>query len=59
MNKIAILKIGDEEYALNMKPKDFKTGSKGYNISGKIELEGKKYQIGCNIVEIGSKPKKE
>ncbi len=36
--------------------KSFKTGSRGYYGSGKIEIAGKRYQVGVNIVEIGSKP---
>jgi len=36
--------------------KTFSTGSRGYYGSGKIEIAGKRYQIGVNIVEIGSKP---
>jgi hypothetical protein len=36
--------------------KTFKTGSRGYYGSGKIEIAGKRYQVGVNIVEIGSKP---
>lgn len=37
--------------------KTFSTGSIGFWAGGKVELNGKKYQISCNIVEIGSKPK--
>jgi hypothetical protein len=42
-------------------PKDFKTGSKGYFTSGKVEVEGKRYQVQVQMVEIGSKaaPKAE
>jgi len=36
--------------------KTFSTGSRGYYGAGKIEIAGKRYQIGVNIVEIGSKP---
>jgi len=39
--------------------REFRTGSKGYYISGKVEgLSGDRYQITCNAVLIGSKPKK-
>jgi len=38
-------------------PTTFKTGSRGYRVNGKVVLAGKKYQVGANIVEIGSKPK--
>ena len=37
--------------------KEFSTGSLGFWAGGKIELNGKRYQISANIVEIGSKPK--
>ncbi len=40
-------------------PKDFKTGSKGFYGQGKIEFDGKRYQTQIQMVEIGSKPKKE
>ena len=36
--------------------KTFSTGSRGYYGAGKIEIAGKRYQVGINIVEIGSKP---
>jgi hypothetical protein len=36
-------------------PKDFKTGSKGYFASSKVEIEGKRYQAQIQLVEIGSK----
>lgn len=46
----------EEEYPV--KYKEFKTGSRGFFVSGKFNaLDGKRYQIVLNIVEIGSKPK--
>lgn len=38
--------------------KEFKTGSVGYYASGKIvnATTGAKYQVGCNIIKVGSKP---
>lgn len=42
---------------LTVPPKDFKTGSKGYFGSTKAEIEGKRYQVQIQIVEIGSKKK--
>jgi hypothetical protein len=36
-------------------PKDFKTGSKGYYANGKLEIDGKRYQVQIQLVEIGSK----
>ena len=41
---------------MTVPPKDFKTGSKGYFTSGKVEVEGKRYQVQVQLVEIGSKP---
>lgn len=35
--------------------KEFKTGSKGFYGNTKVEIEGKRYQIQIQIVEIGSK----
>lgn len=39
--------------------KVFKTGSRGYYGRGKIEINGKRYQVQVQLVEIGSKPKAE
>jgi hypothetical protein len=50
--KIAIESYGDVLAA----EKTFSTGSRGYYGTGKIEIAGKRYQVGVNIVEIGSKP---
>ncbi len=36
-------------------PKDFKTGSRGFYGMGKLDIEGKRYQVQVQIVEIGSK----
>jgi len=38
--------------------KTFKTGSRGYYAGGKCEFHGRKFQVSCSIVEIGSKPEK-
>jgi hypothetical protein len=34
----------------------FKTGSRGFHASGKAVINGKKHQVGCNVIEVGSKP---
>lgn len=41
------------------KMREFKTGSKGYFVGGKMtnKKTGEKYQISCNIILIGSKEK--
>lgn len=46
---------------MTVPPKDFKTGSKGYFTSGKVDIDGKRYQAQIQLVEIGSKttPKAE
>lgn len=36
--------------------KTFKTGSVGFYGAGKVLIDGKRHQVGINIVEIGSKP---
>jgi hypothetical protein len=40
---------------MNVLPKQFKTGSRGFYTNQKIEIDGKRYQIQVQIVEIGSK----
>jgi hypothetical protein len=44
---------------LTVPPKEFKTGSRGFFGSGKAELDGKRYQVQIQLVEIGSKKEKE
>jgi len=44
---------------LTLPPKDFKTGSRGFYANGKTEIEGKRYQVQVQLVEVGSKPKPE
>jgi hypothetical protein len=36
-------------------PKEFKTGSRGFYANAKAEIDGKRYQVQIQIVEIGSK----
>lgn len=40
---------------LSVMPKEFKTGSRGYYANQKIEMDGKRYQVQIQMVEIGSK----
>ncbi len=56
---IAELKTSTGELlsVIQVNPKDFKTGSKGYYANAKTEIDGKKYQIQVQLVEIGSKIK--
>ena len=44
---------------LTVPPKEFKTGSKGFYANAKTELDGKRYQVQIQLVEIGSKNKAE
>jgi hypothetical protein len=56
-----ILSIGDGSDTIAQLPamaKVFSTLSVGYYATGKVVLNGVAYQVGCSIVEIGSKPKK-
>lgn len=39
--------------------KEFKTGSLGYNVSGKVLIADQKFQVACNLILIGSKPEKD
>jgi hypothetical protein len=58
---LADLKLdsGEPVIVLSVPPKEFKTGSKGFFGSTKAEINGKRYQIQIQIVEIGSKSKTE
>ncbi len=40
-------------------PKQFKTGSRGFYNNTKLEIDGKRYQVQIQLVEIGSKPQAE
>ena len=57
MNIIAELKSDDGKTLgiMTVAPKNFKTGSRGYYANGKLELDGKRYQLQIQMVEIGSK----
>jgi len=39
--------------------KKFSTGSVGFYANTKLELNGKRYQVQFQLVEIGSKPEKQ
>lgn len=40
---------------VNAKAKAFSTGSIGFTIYGKVTINGKRYQVTGNLVQIGSK----
>jgi hypothetical protein len=44
---------------LTIPPKEFKTGSRGFFGNGKVEIDGKRYQVQIQLVEIGSKKESE
>ena len=44
---------------LTLPPKEFKTGSRGFYANGKTEIDGKRYQVQVQLVEVGSKPRPE
>jgi hypothetical protein len=50
---------GENLAVLSVPQKDFKTGSKGFYANGKVEIDGKRYQVQIQLVEIGSKKKAE
>ncbi len=50
---------GEVLSVLTASPKEFKTGSKGFYANTKAEINGKRYQVQIQLVEIGSKPKAE
>lgn len=48
---------GEIVSVLTASPKEFKTGSRGFYVNGKAEIDGKRYQVQIQLVEIGSKAK--
>lgn len=46
-----------ELVSIPLKPKIFRSGSKGLYGFGKRELNGKRYQVTIILTEIGTKPK--
>jgi hypothetical protein len=58
---IAELKLNTGELitVISIPPKEFKTGSKGFYANAKTEIDGKRYQVQIQLVEIGSKTKQE
>lgn len=50
---------GQSVAALTLTAKEFKTGSRGFYANTKAEIDGKRYQVQIQMVEIGSKKKAE
>jgi hypothetical protein len=44
---------------INLPQKLFKTGSRGFYANTKMEIDGKRYQVQIQMVEIGSKSQTE
>ena len=54
---IATIQLNGEKQNFVLNKKNFKTGSRGYHATGKIQVGDKRYQVNILCVEIGSKPK--
>ncbi len=48
---------GEVIATFSLPAKEFKTGSRGYYANAKLEVDGKRYQVQVQLVEIGSKAK--
>jgi hypothetical protein len=59
MNNATICINGETHDIMISEERKFSTGSTGFNASGKMEFKGKRYQIGINVIEIGSKPQEK
>ncbi len=61
MNEVnlATIQLNGEKQNFILNKKNFKTGSRGYHATGKMQVGEKRYQINILCVEIGSKPKDE
>ena len=47
--------LGETILSISLDPKQFKTGSRGYYANKKLEIDGVRYQVQIQMVEIGSK----
>jgi hypothetical protein len=54
---LATIQMNGEKQNFILNKKNFKTGSRGYHATGKIQVGDKRYQVNILCVEIGSKPK--
>ena len=50
--------VGQVLQVIELNPKTFKTGSRGYHGYGKLSVNGSRYQANLMLVEIHSKGKK-
>jgi hypothetical protein len=56
---IAIIRYadtGETAGLIDVEPKTFRTGSAGYYGQKKLVIDGRRYQVQVQLVEIGSKP---
>jgi hypothetical protein len=44
---------------IHVNPHEFSTGSRGFRGNQKVKVNGRRYQVNVQLVEIGSKPKAE
>ena len=52
------ISVDGGEVTIPLAAKEFKTGSRGYSgLTKLVALDGKRYQVVVNAIEIGSKPK--
>ena len=54
-DRFPLTALWESQWGKYVAPKNFKTGSRGYYANGKLELDGKRYQLQIQLVEIGSK----
>lgn len=54
---LATIQMNGEKQNFILNKQNFKTGSRGYHATGKIQVGDKRYQVNILCVEIGSKPK--
>ena len=59
MLSVEIKKDGNVVGLMMAEEKIFKTGSRGFFGTGKMQIGEKRYQVQVQLVEIGSKPKPE
>lgn len=53
----AVIDVAGGKGVVIAQPRQFKTGSRGYFGAGKVKaLDGRRFQVTINVVEIGSKP---
>jgi len=61
MAKSIVLVVNGMSFPMNVTARQgdrpYASGSVGYFLSGKVEIDGKRHQVSGNVVEIGSKPK--